>query len=60
MAGTVNVLYCPISNNCVPRRLDHTLRSRLRNGLFSADREDPTARVNGILSANPALSTSEP
>jgi hypothetical protein len=60
MAGTVNGLYCPIINDCARRRLDQTLRSRWRSGLFSADREDPPARDNGILSANSALSMSEP
>jgi len=60
MAGAVNGLYCPIFNGCARRRLDQTLRSRLRCGLFSTDREDPPARDNGILSANSALSTSEP
>jgi len=60
MAGAVNDLYWPIINDCARRRLDQTLRSRLRNGLFSADIEDPPARENGILSANSALSMSEP
>jgi hypothetical protein len=60
MAGAVDDFYCPIFNDCARRRLDQTLRSQLRNGLFSAGREEPPARDNGILSANPALPVSEP